>query len=399
MENNSTERKIAVLGSTGSVGRQALAVAEDGKYKIDFLTGGKNLKLLAEQTRKFGVRKVAVADVASVPELKLLLAGENVSVTGGETAICELISNSDADTFVHAISGLAGIPYALEASKTGKRLAIANKESIISLGDLIYYNIRKNKGELIPVDSEHSAIFQCLLTSKAISASGDFKPEIVKRILLTASGGPFFGMTKEQVEKVTPEMALAHPTWSMGQKITIDCATLMNKGFEIIEAVRLFGVDIDKIEVLVHRQSIIHSMVEYIDNMVIAQLGNPDMSSCIRYSVTYPERSFVASSGVDFTALGKLTFDRPDREVFPLLDAAVRAYKKGTTAPAALIAADEEAVSAFISGKIGFCDISDIVCETLEAFTPHLICDYDSVIDAEITSRDISSRLISNIKR
>ena len=206
-------------------------------------------------------------------------------------------------------------------------------------------------------------------------------------------------MTKKQIENVTPEMALAHPTWSMGQKITIDCSTLMNKGFEIIEAVRLFGVDIDKIEVLVHRQSIIHSMVEYIDNMVIAQLGLPDMSSCIRYAVTYPERSFVGSCGVDFVSLGKLTFNRPDREAFPLLDAAVQAYKMGTTAPAALIASDEEAVAAFIGGKIGFCDISDIVCETLEAFSPHPTCDVNSVIDAELSSREIAKRLISNVKR
>lgn len=401
MENTTTQniKKIAILGSTGSVGHQALGVAEGGRYQIDFLTGGQNLKLLAEQVRKFDVHKVAVADASSVSDLRLLLAGESVSVVGGEEAICELISCSEADTFVHSISGLAGIPYAIEASKTGKRLAIANKESIISLGELIFENVRNNKGELIPVDSEHSAIFQCLLTSDAVNASGDFKPEIVKRILLTASGGPFFGMTKEQIEKVTPEMALAHPTWSMGQKITIDCATLMNKGFEIIEAVRLFGVEIDKIEVLVHRQSIIHSMVEYIDNMVIAQLGHPDMSSCIRYALTYPERSFAASSGVDFAALGKLTFDRPDREVFPLLDAAIRAYRMGTTAPTALIASDEEAVSAFIDGKIRFCDISDIVCETLETFSPHITCDYNSVKDAELTSRHISGNLISKIKR
>lgn len=391
--------KIAILGSTGSVGRQALGVTENGGYEIDFLTGGKNVTLLAEQARKYRAGVVAVPDGSSAKELKLLLAGENVKVFSGEASICELIANTEANVIVHSVSGLAGIPYAIEASKTGKRLAIANKESIISLGDEIYKNVRESGGELIPVDSEHSAIFQCLLTSGAVSARGEFRPEIVKRILLTASGGPFFGMDRGSLVNVTPEMALAHPTWSMGQKITIDCATLMNKGFEIIEAVRLFGVDIEKIEVLVHRQSIIHSMVEYIDNMVIAQLGRPDMSSCIRYALTYPERSFVDVRGLDFTEIGKLTFDKPDRDSFPLLDAAVCAYKKGTTSPVALIAADEEAVSAFINGEIGFCDISDVVCDTLEVFAPHTVCDIDSVYDAESSARESARRLIEKIRR
>ncbi len=388
-------RKVAVLGSTGSVGRQSIdALSETGAEFVLF-TGGRNISLLAEQARKCKPRAVAIPDESSALELKALLADTDTVVYGGKDSICKCIEECGADVIVHSISGLAGIPSAIAASKTGARLAIANKESIISLGDVIFDNIRSSGGELIPVDSEHSAIFQCLVTSGAVDAKGKRRPEIVNRILLTASGGPFFGMKREDLENVTPEMALAHPTWKMGRKITIDCATLMNKGFEVIEAVRLFGVDLDRVEVVVHRQSIVHSMVEYIDTMVIAQLGTPDMRHCVRYALSYPDRMRVDETGLDFYSLNSLTFDRPDTEAFPLLDAARRAYRLGTTAPAALIAADEEAVLAFVSGKIGFCDMSDVVCETLEKFNPHSTCTEETVFDAERTARSIADSLIS----
>jgi len=392
----SVRKKVAILGATGSVGRQALDALSNTDCEIVLLTGGKNIELLAEQAVKYSASVCAVPDDELADRLKVLLSETGVKVYGGKNAICDCIENCGADLIVHAISGMAGIPAAISSSKTGARLAIANKESIISLGDTILENIRTFDGEIIPVDSEHSAIFQCLCASGAIDAKGNSRPEIVKRILLTASGGPFFGMKKSELEKVTPEMALAHPTWKMGKKITIDCATLMNKGFEIIEACRLFDVPIDKIEVLVHRQSIIHSMVEYIDTMVLAQLGTPDMRHCVRYALSYPERMEVEECGLDFTSLAKLTFDKPDTDAFPLLDASRKAYLIGTTAPAALIAADEEAVSAFISGNLTFNGISDVVCETLESFSPHSDCSAQSVYEAETVAREIAKKIISS---
>ena len=393
-----SDKKIAILGSTGSVGRQAFDVAL-GNFPIVLLTGGKNTKLLAEQIRASKCPMAALPTEHAAGELRALLSGESVKIYGGDDAVCRCIAECGADVFVHSISGMAGIPSALEVSKTASRLAIANKEAIISVGDMIFENVRRSGGELIPVDSEHCAIFQCLLTSGAIDASCGRNTDKVKRILLTASGGPFFGKSREELASVTPEAALAHPTWVMGQKITVDSATLMNKGFEIIEGARLFGVDIDRIEVLIHRQSIIHSMVEYIDNMVIAQLGAPDMRHCIRYAVSYPERLAVNEKGLDFASLGSLTFSSPDCKAFPLLNTAVKAYKMGTTAPAALIASDEVAVDAFLRGKIGFCDISFVVEETLGRFTPHNDYTVDSVYDADAGARRIALDVVSHIYR
>lgn len=391
---NSEKRKVAVLGSTGSVGTQAIDALSVTDSEYTLLTGGRNTELLAAQARATKAAVCAVPDERCASELRLLLAGEKTKVIGGERAIEEGIAESGAELIVHSISGMAGIPAAIAASKTGARLAIANKESIISVGDIIIGNIKKSGGELIPVDSEHSAIFQCLSASGAIDAKGNARPELVKRILLTASGGPFFGKTREELENVTCEMALAHPTWKMGQKITIDCATMMNKGFEVIEAARLFKVDIDKIEVLVHRQSIVHSMVEFVDTQIIAQLGTPDMRHCVRYALTYPDRMKVCDEGLDFRKIASLTFDEPDRDTFPLLDAASSAYKMGTTAPAALISADEEAVAAFIKGKISFNGIADAVIQTLGRFTPSSEYTVESVFDAENEARNIARDII-----
>lgn len=391
------KRKVAVLGSTGSVGRQAIDALSCCDTEYTLLTGGKNITVLAEQARATKAAACAVSDEKDAGELSLLLAGERTRVVGGENAICEEIARCGADTIVHSISGMAGIPSALAAAETGCRIAIANKESIIALGDKIYEKLRESGGELIPVDSEHSAIFQCLTASGAVSPKGILKPELIKRILLTASGGPFFGKKREELEDVTAAEALAHPTWKMGAKITVDCATLMNKGFEVIEACRLFGVDIDKVEVLIHRQSIIHSMVEYIDTTVMAQLGTPDMRHCVRYALTYPDRMEVNESGLDFTSLAQLTFHKPDTEAFPCLDLAARAYKMGTTAPAALIAADEEAVAAFMEGKIGFNGISTVVEKSLERFNPSKEYTVESVFEAEKEARDISRRVIASM--
>lgn len=278
------------------------------------------------------------------------------------------------DVIVHSIAGLGGTRAALAAAESGRRLAMANKEAIIAAGDLIHERLVASGGELIPVDSEHSAIFQCLSTS-----CGRAKGESVRRILLTASGGPFFGMSREEMSAVTPERALAHPTWKMGPKITVDSATLMNKGFEVIEAVRLFGVRPEQVEVLVHRQSIIHSMVEYIDNSVIAQLAAPDMRSCIRYALSYPKRAETTHGQLDFKTLGSLTFAAPDLEAFPLLALAYEAIREDGTAPVALIAADEVAVDAFFKRRIGFTDIYKIVAETLERIQTHTVCSAEDV--------------------
>lgn len=386
--------KVSVLGATGSVGTQAIDALGTEGVEYTLLTGGKNINLLASLARKTKAACCAVPSENDAKELAILLSGEKTKVVGGAGAIEKCIEEVKTDITVHAISGMAGIPSALAASKTGCRLAIANKESVISVGDMIFDNIKKNGGELIPVDSEHSAIFQCLVQSGAIDSKGNARPEIIKRILLTASGGPFFGKKREELEGVTAEMALAHPTWKMGAKITVDSATLMNKGFEIIEAARLFKVDADKVEVLIHRQSIIHSMVEYIDTQVIAQLGTPDMRHCVRYALSFPERMKVDEEGLDFTKVANLTFASPDYGAFPLLNAARTAYRAGGNVPAALIAADEVAVDAFIKGKIGFCEISDTVFETLERFTPSAEYTVESVFSAEREARSIAEGLI-----
>ena len=266
---------------------------------------------------------------------------------------------------------------------------MANKEAIICAGESIFDNLRRFGGELVPVDSEHSAIFQCLAENRGEASGVCASARSVRRIILTASGGPFFGMKRAELEKVTPERALAHPTWKMGKKITIDSATLMNKGFEIAEAVRLFGVPTEKVDVVVHRQSIIHSMVEYTDNTVIAQLGAPDMRSAIRYSFTYPERGTSLSDPLDFAAIGKLTFDRPDPEAFPLLEAGRAALEMGGTAPCTLIGADESAVDAFLRSELSFNAIADVVFETLNAVTPSAVSE-ESLAAADAEARRIA---------
>ncbi len=273
-----------------------------------------------------------------------------------EKELIDAVRTTDADCIVHAIAGMAGIPTALAAADSGKRLAIANKEAVISVGELLFQKIHASGGTLIPVDSEHSAIYQCREGRETCE---------VRRILLTASGGPFFGKTAEELRHVTLEETLAHPTWKMGRKITVDSATLMNKGFEIIEAVRLFDVPEERVEVLVHRQSIVHSMEEYTDNTTIAVLSKPDMRECIRYALTCPHRAVVQEKGLDFASIGALTFDKPDTVTFPLLDTAREAVRIGGSAPAALIAVDEAAVQAFFEKKIPFSAIAPTVVDLL----------------------------------
>ena len=349
-------KNIAVLGSTGSVGEQALDVAAKQGFRVSAISANKNFLRVEEQARQFKVSAVAMADEAAAKELKTRLADTSVRVFGGESGICEMIGAEKRDCTVNSIIGEAGLLPTLAVIDSGSRLALANKESLVVAGEIVMARAREKGVEIIPVDSEHSAIFQCLKAGK---------DKEVKRILLTASGGPFFGRTREELKDIRVEQALAHPTWSMGAKITIDSATLMNKGFEVIEAVHLFGVPAERIQVTVHRESIIHSMVEYIDNSVIAQMSVPDMRLCAQYAVTYPDRCEAVIDQLDLFSIAKLTFAKPDTETFSLLASAIECIGKGGALPAVLNAANEVAVAEFLKGNIGFYTITESVTDVV----------------------------------
>lgn len=351
------KKSIAVLGATGSVGRQALDVALARGYRVDYISVGKNTLLAEEQARRHRPRFLAAADEEAAKDLRLRLADTQVRVFSGADGIAEGIAQSDAETFINAILGQAGLAPTLAVLATGRRLALANKESLVIAGELVMQSARKSGSEILPVDSEHSAIFQCL-------AAGERRE--VSRILLTASGGPFFGYDTKRLAAVTLADTLAHPTWKMGKKITVDSATLMNKGFEVIEAAHLFGIPADRVEVVVHRESIIHSAVEYIDNTVIAELSVPDMRACVQYAVDYPTRRIGTVAPLDLFSVGSLSFARPDTEAFPLLALAREAARLGGGMGAVLNAADEVAVSAFLAGRLSFVGIFRAVIDTFE---------------------------------
>ncbi len=391
--------RVAILGSTGSVGKQAIDALSTMGCRIVLLAAGRDAKTVAEQARLYHPEICTMNDANAAAELRLALAGQDIRVYGGADAVCRGIEECEADLILHSIAGLAGLPAAITAAKTGARIGMANKEAIIVAGDWIYDALWKSGGQLIPVDSEHSAIFQCLAASGAAQPGDRGGSSIVRRILLTASGGPFFGWDKEKLESVTPADALAHPTWKMGPKITIDCATLMNKGFEVIEAVRLFGVSVDQIDVLVHRQSIIHSMVEYIDNTVIAQLGAPDMRSCIRYAASYPTRTWVDGQGLDFAALHSLTFDAPDTNTFPLLAVAREAIRRDGVDPAVLVAADEEAVDAFLRGEVSLNALADAVIETVERTAHRGAESVGDIYEVQRIAREDTRRILQKYMR
>ena len=351
---------IIVLGSSGSVGTQALDVARAHNIQVEALTGGRNAALLEAQIREFKPRLCAMADEDAARDLRARVADTETKVLSGADGIAEVIAESKSATAVNSILGLAGLAPTLAAAKRGMRIAIANKESLVAAGELVKAEVRANNAELVPVDSEHSAIFQCLHAGKK---------EEVKRLLLTASGGPFYGYTTEQLKKVTRADALKHPTWSMGAKITIDSATLMNKGLEVIEAVRLFDVKPSQIQVIVHRESIIHSAVEYIDNAVIAQMSHPDMRECVQFAITYPHRTAAVIEPLDLFKVGTLTFREPDRKTFRLLDLAYRAIETGGLLPAVMSSANEAAVALFLGDKIAFWQIAEVVEDAMNAFT------------------------------
>ncbi len=352
------KKTVAILGATGSVGEQALSVAEARGYRVDYMSAGKNAGRAEQLARRFCPSRIAMADEAAARDLRARLADTSTKVLFGADGILEGLSVSEYDTAVNAILGQSGLAPSLAVLDRGKRLALANKESLVIGGSLVTERARQTGAEILPVDSEHCAIYQCLKAGKN---------EEVKRILLTASGGPFFGCTKEQLRGVTLAQTLAHPTWKMGAKITVDSATLMNKGFELIEAVHLFGVAPEAVTVVVHRESIIHSAVEYIDNTVIAELSVPDMRACVQYAVDYPVRAEAVCAPLDLFSVGTLSFCAPDEATFTLLPLARRAVSMGGGMGAVLNAADEVAVAAFLEGKLPFYRIAEVVEETFSA--------------------------------
>ena len=359
---NSKFPSITILGSTGSVGEQAIDVALQNGIEVNAICANKNVDRVEQQARQLKVKACAMSDTEAAKDLKIRLADTDIQVYSGTDGLCEMIAHPfDAEeVVVNSVIGEAGLKPTLATLEAGKRLALANKESLVCAGDFVMELARKKNIEILPVDSEHSAIFQCL-------RSGGQKR--IKRILLTASGGPFYGMTRDQLADITVERALAHPTWSMGAKITIDSSTLMNKGFEVIEAVHLFNVRPDQIEVLVHRESIMHSAVEYIDNSVIAQMSVPDMRLCVHYALTHPDRTEAVIPQLDLTKVGKMTFAKPDIETFVLLQLALDSIAQGGAVPAVLNAANEVAVGAFLSRKLGYTGIFDVVTKTVNALT------------------------------
>lgn len=354
-------RYITVLGSTGSIGTQSLDVIRHSEgLAVEAISGHSNIALLEEQAREFTPEYVCTTDETKYSDLKQRLQDTSVKVVSGEEGISSVASLPKSDTVITGIVGIAGLKPTLAAINAKKRIGLANKETLVTAGSLVKEACKKSGSAIIPVDSEHSAIFQCM--EKRADAKED-----VKRILLTCSGGPFFGKTKEELSTVTKADALKHPNWDMGAKITIDSATLMNKGLEVIEAFHLFDVPFEKIDVYIHRQSIVHSMVEFCDNAVLAQLGAPDMKLPIQYAITYPERWNMAGNELDLLTCGALTFAKPDTDTFRCLSLAYKAGKIGHTMPCVLNGANEEAVYRFLKGEIGFLDIAETVEAAMEA--------------------------------
>jgi len=378
---------IAVLGSTGSVGEQALDVARTAGVPVHALCANRSVRRAEEQIREFHPTACAMADEDAAAALRIAVADTPTRIYAGEQGICEMIAESDAETVVNAIIGEAGLRSTLKTLEQKKKLALANKESLVVAGEIVMDLARRNGQDILPVDSEHCAIYQCLQAGRR---------QDVKRLLLTASGGPFFGRTAEQMGEITVEQTLAHPTWKMGPKITVDSATLMNKGFEVIEAVHLFGVRPEQVEVVVHRESIIHSMVEYADNSVIAQLSVPDMRLCVQYALTDPVRTPSPLNQLDLTALGKLTFYKPDMETFVLLPTAIRAIEQGGALPAVLNAANEVAVAHFLNHEITFRQIFDTVVQVTEdlaiASRTH---DLEGILAWDREAREVTERYLT----
>jgi len=349
--------RISILGSTGSIGRQALDVVRACGLEAAALTAGRNVKLLEEQVREFKPRLAVVLEESDAKDLRVRLADTGTKVASGLSGLLDAAELDGADTVLTAIVGIAGLRPTMAAIRQGKRIALANKETLVCAGRLVMEEAQDYGSQIVPVDSEHSALFQSLQAGRR---------DEVKRLILTCSGGPFYGRTRAELEHVTREDALKHPNWAMGAKITVDSATLMNKGLEVIEAMHLYDMPPEKISVVIHRESIIHSLVEYCDNAVIAQMGTPDMRLPIQYAFSFPRRVPGPAAALDLARCGKLTFGEPDLEAFPCLALALDAAKRGGNACAVLNGANEAAVGLFLEGKIRFLDIPRLVERALE---------------------------------
>ena len=377
------QKNIVILGSTGSIGRQSLDVIKACGAHAMALTANRDTERMEAQCRRFRPELAVMMDPAAAEELRVRLSDTNVRVAAGMEGLIEAASLPRADTVITAVVGIVGLRPTIAAIRAGKRIGLANKETLVCAGELVMDEADAWHSQIVPVDSEHSAIFQCL--------QGCRDREEVKRLILTASGGPFWGKKREELEKVTLADALKHPNWSMGAKITVDSASLMNKGLEFIEAMRLYRLPPEKIAVVVHRESIVHSMVEYCDNAVIAQLGVPDMRVPIEYALTWPERGPAVAQPLDLVKCGKLTFAQPDMEAFPCLGLAMGAARTGGTATAILNGANEAAVARFLAGEIGFLDIPRLVERALERVpvTPNPTLD-------DIFAADQAARICAN---
>lgn len=384
-------KRISILGSTGSIGTSTLAVVErfPERFSVVALAGGNNSGLLESQIRKFKPAIAAIAGEPAAVELRKRCKDLPVRILSGVEGMIRVAAAEDADITVSSIVGTAGLVPTMAAIRAGKDIALANKEVLVTAGELVMAECRRRNVRLFPVDSEHSAIFQCLHSGER----GD-----VRRLILTASGGPFRNHTKKDLAKATLAQALKHPNWNMGRKITIDSATLMNKGLEVIEAHWLFGMGPEQINVLVHPQSIVHSLVEYQDGSVVAQLGMPDMKGPIAYALSYPDRLPDVSPGLDLASIATLTFQEPDRDLFPCLGFAYDALRAGGSMPAVLSAANEVAVRCFLEEKIGFMDIPRVLRATMDAHTPIVLKSVDEALKADLWARHEAERVIESGK-
>ncbi len=377
---------VSILGSTGSIGRQSLdIISRLPEVKVAALTAGTSVERMAQQCRDFRPELAVMATQEAADALARAISDLPTRISWGEAGLIEAATIPGADCVITAVVGMVGLKPTLAAIRAGKRIGLANKETMVCAGELVMEEADKHNVEIVPVDSEHSAIFQCLM--------GSAGRKEVKKLILTCSGGPFFGMDRQRLESVTKADALKHPNWKMGAKITIDCATLMNKGLEVIEAMRLYRMPLEKMQVVIHRQSIIHSMVEFVDGAVMAQMGTPDMRLPIQLALTYPERTVCPVEPLDLLTCGSLTFSAPDLENFPCLALAMDCAKKGGTACPAMNGANEEAVAMFLRDEIGFYDIYRLVSQAVEAVPFVANPTLEEILEADCLAREAVRRL------
>jgi len=389
-------QRITILGSTGSVGQSTLDVIalHPENFRVEALTANSNVAKMLRQCKSFRPAVVVMSELAAAEELQQLLVAEGldqINVLSGSESICEVAKSDNCDAVMSAIVGAAGLLPTLEAVRAAKRVLIANKEPLVMTGDLFMREALKSGAMILPIDSEHNAIFQCL--------PADHNTTGVSKIHLTASGGPFRGRIWSELSDITPEQACAHPNWSMGQKISVDSATMMNKGLELIEASALFGLAAQKVNIVVHPQSIIHSMVEYADGSFIAQLGSPDMKIPIAHSLSWPDRIDSGAKTLDITEIARLDFEAPDMDNLPCLRLARAAAEAGGSAPAVLNASNEVAVDAFLQGRIGFTDISSVIESTLSSIDQCVISDIENVLNIDNEAREVALAQLDSLSR